>query len=157
MTFKTTKIALIGAGSTVFMKNVLGDLLHIELLRHAHIALMDIDLHRLETSKMVAGKIAESLGVSPRFEVTTDRRRALEGADYVVTMIQVAGYKPGTVTDFEIPKRFGLRQTIGDTLGIGGIMRGLRTAPVLVNIAKAGFFSSDRTIAEYNRDIWKLK
>ena len=136
MTFKTTKIALIGAGSTVFMKNVLGDLLHVELLRNAHFALMDIDLHRLETSKMVAGKIAETLGVSPVFEVTTDRRRALEGADYVVTMIQVAGYKPGTVTDFEIPKRFGLRQTIGDTLGIGGIMRGLRTAPVLVDIAK---------------------
>ncbi|SEJ39177.1 alpha-galactosidase [Azotobacter beijerinckii] len=136
MTLKATKIALIGAGSTVFMKNLLGDLLQVEKLRNAHIALMDIDPHRLETSQLVAGKIAEALGASPTFEATTDRRRALDGADYVITMIQVAGYKPGTVTDFEVPKRHGLRQTIGDTLGIGGIMRGLRTAPVLVDIAK---------------------
>lgn len=136
MTFKATKIALIGAGSTVFMKNLLGDLLQVEKLRNAHIALMDIDPHRLETSQLVAGKIAEAVGASPTFEATTDRRRALDGADYVITMIQVAGYKPGTVTDFEVPKRHGLRQTIGDTLGIGGIMRGLRTAPVLVDIAK---------------------
>ena len=136
MTLKATKIALIGAGSTVFMKNLLGDLLQVEKLRNAHIALMDIDPHRLETSQLVAGKIAEAVGASPTFEATTDRRRALDGADYVITMIQVAGYKPGTVTDFEVPKRHGLRQTIGDTLGIGGIMRGLRTAPVLVDIAK---------------------
>lgn len=136
MTLNATKIALIGAGSTVFMKNLLGDLLQVEKLRNAHIALMDIDPHRLETSQLVAGKIAEAVGASPTFEATTDRRRALDGADYVITMIQVAGYKPGTVTDFEVPKRHGLRQTIGDTLGIGGIMRGLRTAPVLVDIAK---------------------
>ena len=72
----------------------------------------------------------------PKITATTDRRRALEDADYVVLMIQVAGYKPGTVTDFEVPKKHGLRQTIADTLGIGGIMRGLRTAPVLIDIAR---------------------
>ncbi|MBB3105189.1 alpha-galactosidase [Azomonas macrocytogenes] len=118
------------------MKNLLGDLLQVETLRNAQITLMDIDPHRLETSQLVATRIAESLRATPSFETTTDRRRALDGADYVIVMIQVAGYKPGTVTDFEVPKRHGLRQTIGDTLGIGGIMRGLRTAPVLVEIAK---------------------
>ena len=77
-----------------------------------------------------------TLGISPRVECTTDRREALSGADYVVCMIQVGGYEPATVIDFEIPKKYGLRQTIGDTLGIGGIMRGLRTIPVLIDIAK---------------------
>ncbi|SEQ94311.1 alpha-galactosidase [Faunimonas pinastri] len=131
-----TKIAMIGAGSTVFMKNLLGDILQEPLLAQSTIALMDIDEHRLETSRLVASKVAEAVGASPTIEAYSDRRRALEGADYVVLMIQVAGYKPGTVTDFEIPKKYGLRQTIADTLGIGGIMRGLRTAPVLVGIAR---------------------
>ncbi|MEF2071287.1 alpha-glucosidase/alpha-galactosidase [Consotaella aegiceratis] len=131
-----TKIAMIGAGSTVFMKNLLGDMLQEPLLANTTVALMDIDEHRLETSKLVAQKVAEAVGARPIIEATTDRRQALDGADYVVLMIQVAGYKPGTVTDFEIPKKYGLRQTIADTLGIGGIMRGLRTAPVLIEIAK---------------------
>ena len=131
-----TKIAMIGAGSTVFMKNLVGDLLHEPLLKSAEIALMDIDEARLATSRTVADRIAQAVGATPRITATTDRRKALAGADYVITMIQVAGYKPGTVTDFEVPKKRGLRQTIADTLGIGGIMRGLRTAPVLADIAR---------------------
>ena len=131
-----TKIAMIGAGSTVFMKNLVGDILHEPLLKDAEIALMDIDERRLATSEIVAGKVAEAVGARPRIRATTDRRRALDGADYVVTMIQVAGFKPGTVVDFEVPKKFGLRQTIADTLGVGGIMRALRTVPVLVDIAR---------------------
>jgi alpha-galactosidase len=131
-----TKIAMIGAGSTVFMKNLVGDILHEPLLKNVEIALMDIDEQRLATSEIVAGKVAQAVGARPRISATTDRKRALEGADYIVTMLQVAGFRPGTVVDFEVPKRFGLRQTIGDTLGVGGIMRGLRTVPVLVDIAR---------------------
>lgn len=129
------KICLIGAGSTVFMKNIVGDILSQAVLRDCHIMLMDIDIERLQTSRMVAEKIALSLGVQPHIEATTERRKALENADFVILMIQVAGYKPGTVIDFEIPKKYGLRQTIADTLGVGGIMRGLRTVPVLLDIA----------------------
>ena len=131
-----TKIAMIGAGSTVFMKNLVGDILSEPLLKECEIALMDIDPKRLATSKAVAERIAAAVDARPRISATTDRRRALENADYVVLMIQVAGYKPGTVTDFEVPKKRGLRQTIADTLGIGGIVRGLRTAPVLIDIAR---------------------
>jgi alpha-galactosidase len=131
-----TKIAMIGAGSTVFMKNLVGDILSEPLLRECEIALMDIDPKRLATSRLVAERIAAAVDAKPTISATTDRRRALENADYVVLMIQVAGYKPGTVTDFEVPKQRGLRQTIADTLGIGGIMRGLRTAPVLIDIAR---------------------
>jgi alpha-galactosidase len=131
-----TKIAMIGAGSTVFMKNLVGDILSEPLLGRAEIALMDIDEKRLQTSKIVAERIAEAVGANPRITATTERHRALAGADYVVLMIQVAGYKPGTVVDFEVPKGRGLRQTIADTLGVGGIMRGLRTAPVLADIAR---------------------
>jgi len=131
-----TKIAMIGAGSTVFMKNLVGDVLSEPLLKECEISLMDIDPRRLATSKAVAERIAAAVDARPHITATTDRRRALEGADYVVLMIQVAGYRPGTVIDFEIPKEHGLRQTIADTLGIGGIMRGLRTAPVLIDIAR---------------------
>src|SRR6185437_7307151 len=77
---------------------------------------------------------AHEFGAAAYVEASTDRRRALDGADYVITMFQIGGYRPATVTDFEVPKRFGLRQTIGDTLGIGGIMRGLRTIPVLLEM-----------------------
>ena len=131
-----TKIAMIGAGSTVFMKNLVGDILSEPLLKECEIALMDIDQKRLATSQAVAERIAAAVDARPKISATTDRRRALEDADYVVLMIQVAGYKPGTVIDFEVPKKRGLRQTIADTLGIGGIMRGLRTAPVLIDIAR---------------------
>lgn len=131
-----TKVCMIGAGSTVFMKNLVGDILLNETFADCEIALQDIDEARLKTSAVVAGKIADALSVSPKIVATTDRREALAGADFVIVMIQVAGYKPGTVTDFEIPKKYGLRQTIADTLGVGGIMRGLRTVPVLLDIAK---------------------
>ena len=129
------KIVLIGAGSTVFMKNIVGDILQHDALQNCSIALMDIDPGRLETSYRVAQTIARTLKAKAHIAATTDQRQALAGADFVITMLQVAGYKPGTVIDFEIPKKYGLRQTIADTLGIGGIMRGLRTVPVLQKIA----------------------
>ncbi len=128
------KIAFVGAGSTVFAKNLLGDILGRPELSASTIALHDIDPARLATSEIVAGKTAATLGALPTIEATTDRRAALDGADYVITMFQVGGYDPATVVDFEIPKQFGLRQTIADTLGVGGIMRGLRTIPVLLDV-----------------------
>ncbi len=143
-----TKITFIGAGSTVFAKNLLGDILSFPELAGADIRLHDIDEERLRTSEIVAHRVAHALGVRPRLTATTDRRRALDGADYVITMIQVGGYKPSTVIDFEIPKRYGLRQTIADTLGIGGIMRGLRTIPVLLDIC--------RDMEELCPDAWLL-
>lgn len=130
------KITFIGAGSTVFAKNLMGDILSFPELADCTISLHDIDQERLRTSEIVAHKIAQTLQVKPIIEATTDRRAALDGADYAICMIQVAGYKPGTVVDFEIPKKYGLRQTIADTLGIGGIMRGLRTIPVLLEMCR---------------------
>lgn len=124
------KIAFIGAGSTVFAKNLMGDILSFPELADSTISLLDIDHERLRTSEIVAHKVADTLGAKPKIEATTDRRQALDGADYAISMFQVAGYKPGTVVDFEVPKKYGLRQTIADTLGIGGIMRGLRTIRV---------------------------
>ena len=121
------KITFIGAGSTVFAKNLMGDILQYPELSGATISLHDINEERLKTSEIVAHKIADKLGVKPTIEATLDRRAALDGANYVISMFQIAGYKPGTAIDFEIPKKYGLRQTIADTLGIGGIMRGLRT------------------------------
>jgi alpha-galactosidase len=130
------KITLIGAGSTVFARNLLGDILSFEELADSAIYLHDIDPVRLETTRIVATRTAQALDVHPEIVATTDRAHALDGADYVICMIQVGGYKPCTVTDFEIPKKYGLRQTIADTLGIGGIMRGLRTIPVLLEICR---------------------
>ena len=128
------KVTFIGAGSTVFARNLLGDILGYPELAESEITLFDIDAERLATSELVAHRVAETLGANAKIETTTDRRAALDGADYAINMIQVGGYEPCTVTDFEVPKRFGLRQTIADTLGIGGIMRGLRTIPVLLDI-----------------------
>ncbi len=130
-----TKIAFIGAGSTVFAKNLLGDILSFPELQNATISLMDINSERLRTSEIVAHKVAEFFGARPTIEATLDRRRALDGADYAISMFQVGGYKPGTVIDFEVPRKYGLRQTIADTLGIGGIMRALRTIPVFLDTA----------------------
>lgn len=130
------KIVFIGAGSTVFAKNLMVDILSYPALSNSTITLHDINDERLETSAVVAHKIADALNVHPKIEATTDRRAALDGADYAITMIQVGGYKPSTVVDFEVPKKYGLRQTIADTLGIGGIMRGLRTIPVLLDICR---------------------
>jgi alpha-galactosidase len=130
------KIAFIGAGSTVFARALLRDLFTFPELHGAEIALMDIDAERLRDSEMVANRVAERAGASPTIRATTDERQALDAADYVVNMIQVGGYQPATWIDFEVPKRYGLRQTIGDTLGIGGIMRALRTIPVMLDIAR---------------------
>ncbi|CAB3789698.1 alpha-glucosidase/alpha-galactosidase [Pararobbsia alpina] len=130
------KIALIGAGSTVFARNLLGDILAYPELANSEIALYDIDEKRLGLSELVAKRVAAQLGVAPLIVATTDRARAFDGADYAFNMIQVGGYKPSTVIDFEIPKRYGLEQTIGDTLGIGGIMRGLRTVPVMLEMLR---------------------
>lgn len=130
------KITFIGAGSTVFARALLRDLFTFPELHDATIALMDIDPARLRDTEAVANRVAGKAGASPKIEATTDRARALDGADYVVNMIQVGGYRPSTVIDFDIPKRYGLRQTIADTLGIGGIMRALRTIPVMLEIGR---------------------
>ncbi|MCK4472197.1 MAG: alpha-glucosidase/alpha-galactosidase, partial [Anaerolineae bacterium] len=119
------KITFIGAGSTVFAKRLLADIFSFPELANSTISLHDIDEERLRTSEIMAHKVGRFMDAHPTIETTTDRRAALDGADYAICMIQVAGYRPGTVIDFEIPKRYGLRQTIGDTLGIGGIMRAL--------------------------------
>src|SRR5687767_11309193 len=131
-----TKITFIGAGSTVFAKNLLGDILSFPELADSTISLMDIDPERLHTSEIVAHKVADFFSAKPKIEATLDSRAALDGADYAISMFQVGGYKPSTVIDFEIPKKYGIRQTIADTLGIGGIMRGLRTIPVFLDICK---------------------
>jgi alpha-galactosidase len=130
------RITFIGAGSTVFARNLMGDILSFPELASSTIVLHDINEERLRTSEIVGHKIIETLGVGGKIEATTNRREALAGADYVITMFQVGGYKPSTVIDFEIPKKYGLEQTIADTLGIGGIMRGLRTIPVMLDICK---------------------
>jgi alpha-galactosidase len=96
--------------------------------------LHDIDTDRLKTSEIVTRRLAKSLNLDISIQASTDRRAMLREADYVILMMQVGGFRPATVTDFEIPKKYGLRQTIADTLGIGGIMRGLRTIPVLEEI-----------------------
>jgi alpha-galactosidase len=130
------KIAFIGAGSTVFMKNIIGDLLQRPPLAGANIALMDINEQRLAESEIVANKLVQTLGVSATIETHLNQREALDAADFVVVAFQIGGYDPCTITDFEVPKRYGLRQTIADTLGIGGIMRGLRTVPHLWKICE---------------------
>jgi alpha-galactosidase len=130
------KITFLGAGSTVFAKNLLGDILSFPELANSTISLMDIDPERLRTSEIVAHKVADFFGAKPTIEATLDRRRALDGADYAISMFQVGGYRPSTVIDFDVPKKYGLRQTIADTLGIGGIMRGLRTIPVFLDICR---------------------
>lgn len=127
----TPKIAFIGAGSTVFMKNIVGDALQRPALAGAQLALMDVNEQRLAESAVVANKLISTLGAHATVETTTSQREALDGADFVVVAFQIGGYEPATVTDFEVPKRYGLRQTIADTLGVGGIMRGLRTVPHL--------------------------
>jgi alpha-galactosidase len=142
------KIAFLGAGSTVFARNLLGDILGHEELAGSEIALFDINVERLAMSELVARRVAGALDAPAKIGATTDRRAALEGADYAINMIQVGGYEPCTVTDFEVPKLFGLRQTIADTLGIGGIMRGLRTIPVILDMC--------RDMEELCPDVWFL-
>lgn len=133
---RNPRIAFIGAGSTVFMKNIIGDVLQRPALAGSTIALMDINPQRLAESEIVASKLIATLGVSAKIETHSDQRRALDKADFVVVAFQIGGYEPCTVADFEVPKKYGLRQTIADTLGIGGIMRGLRTVPHLWSICE---------------------
>lgn len=142
------KIAFLGAGSTVFARNVLGDCLLSEALRESEFALFDIDPQRLKDSEMMLNNLNRNTGGYGKIVAYTDRKAALRGADYVICAIQVGGYEPCTVTDFEVPKKYGLRQTIGDTLGIGGIFRALRTLPVFQEFA--------RDIEEVCPDAWFL-
>jgi len=129
------KITLIGAGSVIFSKNIISDCLSYPELADSTFALFDIDEGRLRTAEQMAHQVAKAWNAHPTITATTDPYAALEGADYAVYMFQVGGYEPSTVIDFEIPKKYGLRQTIGDTLGIGGIFRALRTIPVMLDYA----------------------
>lgn len=131
------KITFIGAGSTIFAKNVLGDAMLTPSLQESEIALYDIDHQRLKESEMMLKTINKNSNQNrATIQSFTDRKEALRDADFVINAIQVGGYKPSTVIDFEIPKKYGLQQTIGDTTGIGGIFRGLRTLPVMFEFAK---------------------
>ena len=134
------KITFMGAGSTVFVKNVLGDCMMCDVLKEAEFALYDIDSGRLEDSRITVEYLSKVL-TGGKAKVTTflgveNRKAALRGARFVINAIQVGGYEPCTLIDFEIPKKYGLRQTIADTLGIGGIFRALRTIPVLRDFAR---------------------
>jgi len=130
------KITFMGAGSTVFAKNVLGDCILTPSLQDSEIALYDIDIQRLKDSENMLKNINNNNNGHAKIKSYTNRKEALRGANYVVNAIQVGGYDPCTITDFEIPKRYGLRQTIADTLGIGGIFRALRTIPVMLDFAR---------------------
>lgn len=146
------KITFMGAGSSIFVKNVLGDSMMCDALKDAEFALYDIDGVRLEESRTIIEYLNANLA-GGKARVTTflgveNRKEALRGANFVINAIQVGGYEPCTVIDFEIPKKYGLRQTIGDTLGIGGIFRGLRTIPVMADFA--------RDMEEVCPDAWLL-
>ena len=131
------KICFIGAGSTIFAKNVLGDAMLTPSLQDAEIALYDIDENRLKESELMLQTINKNSNQNrAKIQSFSDRKEALKDANFVINAIQVGGYKPSTVIDFEIPKKYGLQQTIGDTTGIGGIFRGLRTLPVMFDLAK---------------------
>jgi alpha-galactosidase len=131
-----SKVTFIGAGSTVFAKNVLGDCLKTPALQHYELAIFDINPERLAESEIMLNHIKNTSGSTCVIKAYSDRKEALRGAKFVVNAIQVGGYDPCTITDFEIPKKYGLRQTIADTVGIGGIFRNLRTIPVMLDFAK---------------------
>lgn len=143
-----SKITFLGAGSTIFAKNLLGDCMQVAALQEFEFALYDIDLERLEDSSRMLNQLKENVGANLVIRSYTDRKRALQGAKYVINAIQVGGYKPSTVIDFSIPKKYGLHQTIGDTVGIGGIFRSLRTIPVMLEFA--------RDMEEVCPDAWLL-
>jgi alpha-galactosidase len=130
------KISLIGAGSVVFAKNLIGDILQFPELSGATLCLMDVDPDRLRVAEIMANRMIAALGVKAKVVATRDQRAAIKDARYVICTVQVGGYKPGTVIDFEIPRKYGVLQTIGDTLGVGGVFRALRTIPVIVQIAR---------------------
>ncbi|GAA1577567.1 alpha-glucosidase/alpha-galactosidase [Kribbella hippodromi] len=141
-----TKIAFIGAGSVVFTQGLLADLFELDL-GPLQIALHDIDPERLDTAAAAAAYIARERGVTPRISTHLERRAALDDADFVINIVQV-GMNAATQIDFEVPARYGIRQTIGDTLGVGGVFRALRTFPVLRALAA--------DIAEVCPDAWLL-
>ena len=128
------KIAFIGAGSVVFARNLLTDVLHFPELHDVTIALHDIDPERLETADMMARWTSGALGADAKVESYPDRREALEGADFVINAVQI-GMHDATLLDFEIPRKYGLKQTIADSMGVGGIFRGLRTIPFVLELA----------------------
>ena len=133
------KITFMGAGSTVFARNVIGDCMCSEALRDSEFALYDIDGARLEESRVILEAMRQTKGGYGKitcYQGVENRKEALRGANFVVNAIQIGGYDPCTIIDFEVPKKYGLRQTIADTLGIGGIMRALRTIPVMADFAK---------------------
>ncbi len=130
-----TRIVLVGSGSVEFTRNLLGDILAYPELRDATIVLHDIDPERLDTSRRMAAWTAAALDATPAIETHLDRREALTGADFVIDTIQVGGAR-ATRVDFDIPSRYGLRYTINDTINVGGVMRGLRTIPVVLDIVR---------------------
>lgn len=132
------KITFMGAGSTVFARNVIGDCMCVDELKDSVFALYDIDADRLEESRVILEAMRKAKGGFGRIECyvgVENRKAALKGASFVINAIQVGLYDPCTIIDFEVPKKYGLQQTIGDTLGIGGIMRALRTIPVMQDFA----------------------
>lgn len=129
------KVAMIGAGSVVFSKNLTGDILSFPEFHNATLAYMDIDPERLEVGANLCRKVARTLGANPTIEATLDRRQALRGADFVINMVQVGGFD-STLVDFEIPRKYGLNFTIADTTGPGGFFRALRTFPVLQGLTR---------------------
>lgn len=131
-----SKITFLGAGSTVFAKNILGDCMTVDALQDFEFALFDINQERLQDSEMMLKNMKSNMDSNVTIKAYQDRKEALRGAKYVINAIQVGGYDPCTITDFEIPKKYGLRQTIADTIGIGGIFRNLRTIPVMQEFAK---------------------
>jgi len=129
------KIAMVGAGSVVFAKNLTGDILGLPEFRDAHLVYMDIDGARLEVAAAIGRKVAKAVGASPTIEATVDRRAAVRDADFVINMVQIGGFE-STLVDFEIPRKYGLRFTIGDTTGPGGLFRALRTFPLLRDLCR---------------------
>ena len=146
------KLTFMGAGSTVFSKNVIGDTMMCDEFHDMEVALYDINAERLEESYLLITKMNESINEGRatvhKYLGVENRKDALRGADFVVNAIQVGLYDPCTIIDFEVPKKYGLRQTIADTLGIGGIFRGLRTIHVLKDFA--------RDVEEVCPDAWFL-
>lgn len=130
------KITFMGAGSSIFCKNVLGDCLMSPALASSTIALFDIDEKKLHQSEQLMNKLNENLGGHAKIEATTDRVEALRGANYVINAIAPGAYDPYIIADFEIPQKYGLEQTVADTLGVGGLFRGLRAIPVMLDIAR---------------------
>ncbi len=130
------KITFLGAGSTVFAKNILGDCMTVASLQDFEFALFDIDDERLKDSERMLNNLKENLNSTVTIKAYHNRKEALRGAKYVINAIQVGGYDPSTIIDFEVPKQYHLRQTIADTLGIGGIFRNLRTIPVIQDFAR---------------------